>query len=147
MLWSYITCHGLGPLVIYDGRLNSSIYIDLLEKYLPAIFQKFSLEQSHKILYQQDNADLHVSYMTQEYLKKKGIQQPANSPDINIIENIWSIVDTKLLKLNIQNTDDLKTALQTVWTDISNDIIEKLFGSLPGRLRQVINRRGFSCRS
>ena len=88
--------------------------------------------------------------MTQEYLKKKGIIQlewPANSPDINIIENIWSIVDNKLLKLNIQNTDDLKTALQTVWTDISNDIIEKLFGSLPGRLRQVINRRDFSCRS
>ena len=85
--------------------------------------------------------------MTQEYLKKKGIQQPANSSDINIIENLWSIVDNKLLKLNIQNTDDLKTALQIVWTDISNDIIEKLFGLLPGRLRQVINRRDFSCRS
>ena len=39
-VWSYITCHGLGPLGIYDGRLNSSIYIDLLEKYLPTIFQK-----------------------------------------------------------------------------------------------------------
>ena len=49
--------------------------------------------------------------MTQEYLKKKGIQPPANSPDINIIENIWSIVDSKL---NIQNTDDLKTVFQTV---------------------------------
>ena len=149
-IWLYVTCHVLGPLLIYDGRLNSSIYIDLIEKYLPTIFKKFSLEQSHKILYQQDNAGPHVLYMTQEYLKKKGIIQlkrPANSPDINIIENIWSIVDNKLLKLNKQNTDDLKTALQTVWTDISNDIIKKIFGSLPGRLRQVINRRGFSCRS
>ena len=137
-----ITCHDLGPLVIYDGRLNSSIYIDLLEKYLPIIFQKFSLEQSHKILYQQDNAGPHVSYMTHEYLKKKALYN-LNGQQIvliqNTIENIWSIADNKLLKLNIQNTDDLKIALQTVWTDISNDIIEKLFGSLPGRLRQVIN--------
>ena len=39
-VWSYITCHGLGPLVIYDGLLNSSICIDLLEKYLPTLFQK-----------------------------------------------------------------------------------------------------------
>ena len=70
-LWSYVTCHGLGSLVIYDRCLNSSIYIDLIEKYLPTIFQKFSLEQSHKILYQQDNAGPHASYMTQEYLKKK----------------------------------------------------------------------------
>ena len=101
-----VTCHGLGQLVIYDGRLNSSIFIDLLEKYLPTIFQKFSLEQSHKIFYQQDNADPYVSYMTQEYLKKKGIQQPANSPDINRIENICSIIDNELLELNIQNTDD-----------------------------------------
>ena len=62
--------------------------------------------------------------MTREYLKKKGIEQSANSPDINLIENLWYIVDNKLLKLNIQNTDDLKT----VWRDISNDINEKLFG-------------------
>ena len=69
--------------------------------------------------------------MTQEYLKTKGTIQlkwSPNSPDINIIENIWSIVDNKLLNLNIENTDDLKNAFQTVWTDISNDIIEKLFG-------------------
>ena len=37
-VWPYIKCHDLGWLVIYDGRLSSSIYIDLLEKYLPTIF-------------------------------------------------------------------------------------------------------------
>ena len=70
-----------------------------------------------------------LSYVTQRYLRKKIIKQlkwPANSLDINIIENIWSIVDNKLLQLNVQNSDDLKT----VWIDISNDSIQKPFGSL-----------------
>ncbi|CAF0974121.1 unnamed protein product [Didymodactylos carnosus] len=132
-------CHGLGPLVIFDGRLNSTKYIDILETYLPAALQKFSPVQSGQILYQQDNARPHVSAVTQEYFKKKRVERiiwPASSPDINIIQNIWSITDNKLLKFTIDNIDDLKDALKTVWSDISNDTIRKRFESLPGRLRQ-----------
>ncbi|CAF4817896.1 unnamed protein product, partial [Rotaria sp. Silwood2] len=36
-VWSYITCHGLGPLVIYDGRLNSIEYINILDDHLGSI--------------------------------------------------------------------------------------------------------------
>ena len=71
----------------------------------------------------------------------------ANSPDLNIIENIWSIVDNKLLKFSMDTIDELKNALQMVWCDISNDTIRKLFESLPERLRQVINCKGYSCSS
>jgi len=56
-------------------------------------------------------------------------------------------LDNKLLKFNINNTDQLKTALQTAWSEISNDVIPKLFESMPGRLRKVINRKGFACGS
>ncbi|CAF3491798.1 unnamed protein product [Rotaria sp. Silwood2] len=148
-LWSYLTCHGLGPLVIYDGRLNSVKYIDILEHHLSAALQKFPSQQSQKILYQQDNARPHVSAQTQEYLKEqrvKLIPWPANSPDLNIIENIWSILDQKLLKVNINNMDDLKTALQSGWAEISNNTVQKLFESMPKRLREVVTRKGFhSC--
>lgn len=41
-VWSFITCHGLGPLVIYDGRLNWIEYINILDDHLSAAFQKFS---------------------------------------------------------------------------------------------------------
>ena len=54
--------------------------------------------------------------MTKNYLKRKRIKQiiwPANSPAMNIIGNIWSIIDNKLLKLTINNVDELINALQT----------------------------------
>ena len=35
------------------------------------------------------------------------IPWPANSADLNLIENIWSILDDKLLKYNINNTEQL----------------------------------------
>ena len=145
-----MTCDGLGPLVVYDGRLNSIKYIDILETNLPTTFQKFPSHQVQQILYQQDNAGPHVSAMTQEYFKRKGLKQlswPANSPDLNIIENVWSIVDNKLLKFDIKNADDLKNALQIIWTNIADDTIKKLFESIPRRLRQVIISKGFASRS
>ena len=70
---------------------------------------------------------------------------PANGPDLNIIENIWSTVYNKLLKFSINTIDELKNALQIVWSDISNDTIRKPFESLPERLRQVINCKSYSC--
>ena len=64
---------------------------------------------------------------------------------MNIIENIWPIIDNKLLKFKINNVDELINALQTAWIDISKETVQKLFESLPERIRRVINCKGFSC--
>ena len=66
---------------------------------------------------------------------------------MNIIENIWSIIDNKLLKFTINNIDELINALQTAWIDISKETVEKFFESLPERVRKVINCKGFPCNS
>ena len=72
------------------------------------------------------------------------IPWPANSADLNLIENIWSILDDKLLKYNINNTEQLKNALKMAWMEISHDTIQELFESMSKRIRQVIKRRGFA---
>jgi hypothetical protein len=85
--------------------------------------------------------------LTKEYLEKQKItflSWPASSPDLNNIENRWSIIDNKLLKVTINYPDELKNAIQTAWSDILNDTIRKLFESLPERIRQVIKHKGFA---
>ena len=37
-IWSYITYNDLGPLVFFNGRLNSDKYIEILENNLPNAF-------------------------------------------------------------------------------------------------------------
>ncbi|CAF2901996.1 unnamed protein product [Rotaria sp. Silwood2] len=86
-IWSYLTCHGLGPLVFYDGPLNSDKYIDILDKHLPTALDKFLPQSSHEILLQQDNARPHILIKTRKYFKEKDlnlIPWPANSADLNL---------------------------------------------------------------
>ena len=65
---------------------------------------------------------------------------PANSLDMNIIENIWSIIVNKLLNFTMNNVDELINALQT---DISKETVGKPFESLPECVQKVINCKGF----
>jgi hypothetical protein len=52
--------------------------------------------------FQQDNAKIHVSQSTIEFLMEYGIEYidwPAHSPDLNPIEHIWKLLKSKIRKL------------------------------------------------
>ncbi|CAB5396087.1 unnamed protein product [Rhizophagus irregularis] len=74
------------------------------------------------------------------------IDWPANSPDLNPIENIW-----KQLKDNIQSckvflrtVDELKVALSEEWENLDCSIFEEVVASMPQRINAVLEARGGS---
>ncbi|CAF3082370.1 unnamed protein product [Rotaria sp. Silwood2] len=130
--------------------MNSSKYIEILDANLMLVFNLLPASCCRRIIFQHDNAKPHVSAKTKAYLKKNRINVllwSANSPDINMIENVWSIIDDKLLKYSISSTEQLKNAMIKIWNEISIETIKKLYSSVPDRLEQVIQRKGFSCSS
>ena len=69
---------------------------------------------------------------------------PAQSPDINIIENIWLYIKRKLQGRvgRIENKDDLFREIHTIWTAITPQYVQSLYKSIPRRLQHVIRLKG-----
>ena len=97
-----------------------------------------------------DNAPSHAASLTTEYLHSvfarygKIMQWPTCSPDLNPIENLWSILKRKLYSGGRQYTskDDLWSAVLTAAKDISADDIESLTSSIDQRLVSLIHKNG-----
>ena len=67
---------------------------------------------SSDFIFQQDGATCHTSKLTKKFIQKKKIQLlepwPPNSPDLNPIGNLWSILTEKVYQVEIKTVDQLK---------------------------------------
>ncbi len=72
-------------------------------------------------IFQQDLAPAHTAKvpnagsMTMVLLV---LDWPANSPDLNPVENLWGIVKRKMRDTRPNNADDLKAAIKATWASL-----------------------------
>ena len=71
---------------------------------------------------------------------------PGNSPDLNPIENLWSILKKQLDKQKPTNYDKLQALIMQEWGAISQDVAQKLIDSMPGRIAEVLQKKGQHCK-
>jgi transposase len=129
---------------IFDGRLNQHAYLDILNReLLPTITR----EQMNGIqsVFQQDNAPCHRAKTVEKWFTDNKITKltwPANSPDLNCIENLWSWLDSQISKANPQNLDQLKSCVVNHLENVPKSIIENLIDSMPNRINECLKNKG-----
>jgi hypothetical protein len=67
----------------------------------------------------------------------------SQSPDLNPIENLWSILDRQLCNRKCNSEDELFQALMQAWENLPTDLLDQLVGSIHDRCQAVIDNKGF----
>ena len=114
--------------------MDSTTYQSVLEEGLQDMY-------ADDFVFMQDGAPCHPLQYTMLYLKKKKIcllsDWPPHAPNINVIQNMWSIVKTCVFQLNITLSDDLWNATFKAWNDISIETIYNLHNLFFVGLKQL----------
>jgi len=90
-MWRCFLWYRLGLLVRIDGQINSKRYIEeILGYYIIPFLEEFK-EEYGEYLFQQDNAPIHISIRTQNFIEEMAISLllwPRQSLNFNLIEHL-----------------------------------------------------------
>ena len=67
---------------------------------------------------------------------------PANSPNLNPIENLWGIAKRKMRDMRPNNAAELKAAIKASWSSITPEQCHRLIAPMPCRTEAVIHAKG-----
>ena len=147
MVWGCITSDGSLFIKFIDGKYRSTDYLkDLKTLFIPWMDNKFG---GRNYIFQQDNASIHSSRLVMDWFRKEKIpliEWPSRSPDFNIIENVWKMLEDIIYKENQFDSkrklmDAINLATEHVQLEM-REKIQNLFKGIHRRLHQCILNKG-----
>jgi transposase len=140
MVWGAIWYQGRSTLSLTTHKLQSKQYCDILDEHLLPSYP------NQQFLFQQDNAPTHVSKYTTSWLQQHAVNllpnYPPYSPDCNPIELIWSQMSHTVNSMSPTTPQQLHTAIEHAWDEITQSSIQSTINRLPGVLQTIIERDG-----
>lgn len=100
-------------------------------------------------IFQDDNAPIHTARIIKSwYVEHEAdlhhLPWPAQSPDLNIIEPLWSTLEARVRNVfpPPSSLKELEKLLIEEWHNIPIETVEKLYDSIPRRIQAVLNAKG-----
>ena len=150
-VWGGISQHGKTRLVLYKGSLDTDKYCDVILKKAKPDFATIFGAGNTAWTFVHDGASAHKAAPTNTWLTRNVPRfitsgpdgdWPAKSPDLNIIEQVWGIIEGELDKKRPKTLATLKTRVREIWDSLDIDIVRKQVKSMKTRLKFIINSGG-----
>ena len=142
-VWGAFSLTAVPQLAPISTHFNSCEYVKLLA----ARFLSYTHTQVPLLLH--DRHPAHGSKETQKWLDCLGIQVvklPPKSPDLNPIENVWSMVSRHVYAgmKTYTTKDSLLDAVRAAWELVRSDhsMRHRLVASMTDRLQAVVRQKG-----
>lgn len=149
MVWGCFYASGLGPLVtLLKGSVDQDKYVNCLaDKFLPC-YNELKETHGQYFTFQEDGASCHRGSYVRWWKKQVGITTseywPAQSPDLNPIENLWYHLGGRIgrKRFQVHTLDQLEALIHQEWELLDEEIWKKLVERMPNKLRAVKKARG-----
>ena len=144
-VWGGISKQGATSCVIFTGIMDGERYTRILKAgLLPFIHSKFPLGNFR---FQQDNDPKHTSRVAKKFFEDNGIEwwrTPAESPDLNPIERVWSHLKHFLTHvIKPRNKQQLVEGIQQFWrTKLTVEQCTRYINHLHRVIPVVIAKKG-----
>ncbi|KAG1016433.1 hypothetical protein G6F26_012531 [Rhizopus arrhizus] len=134
MLWSAITYAGVGWMCKINVNMDKELYKEILEDELERTIEygvrKLGFERHQKYIQKQ-------SYTV--------LQWPAQSPDLNPTENMWSLLKRRLNDYETapKGMNELYERVTKVWYDLMKpEECQKVIERMPQRIQKCVQNKG-----
>ncbi|KAJ7341735.1 hypothetical protein JRQ81_006579 [Phrynocephalus forsythii] len=136
MIWGAMSSAGVGPLCFVKSR-------EIMEHFmLPSADELYGNADFN---FQHSLAPPHTAKSTKTWFHDHGItvlDWPANSSDLNPIENLWIIAKRKMRDMRLNNAPELKAAIEASWFSIIPQECHRWIISMQRRIEAVIDAKG-----
>ena len=92
-----------------------------------------------------DNDPKHKAKKVMTFLHENQVscpKIPTRSPDLNPLENVWSMLDNELKQLRHSTKASLRKAIHSAWKKIDQEKIKNAIESMPQRLLLIKQAQG-----
>ncbi|GFS92603.1 transposable element Tc1 transposase [Trichonephila clavipes] len=142
MVWGCMAASGVGKLVFIDGIMHKMAYLNILQNNLKESADKLGhwgrISYSNKTM-----TPSTLRLVVKEWLLyhcRNQLNTPPQSPDLNVIENLWSHLERSVQKHQITSKEQLKSVLQEDAPETTRHLVE----SMPRRLEAIISAKGYA---
>ncbi len=145
-LVSIYSWHTLVPLVPIEHCLNATAYLSIVADHVHPFMT--TVYPSSDGYFQQDNAPCHKAQIISDWFLEHDneftlLKCPPLAPDLNPIGNLWDVVEREICIMDVQPTNlhQLRDAITSIWTKISEECFQHFFESMPRRIKAVLKAK------